>query len=143
MQEYIVTLKSHDDLDGFYDDMETPGGCNCIPEREVECCNRRAISRNTNYMLSTEEAEILKDDPRVLDVIPQELIENLVVKPLWTQTSTDWDKSSTSANTNRNWGLYRCVNGSQISNWGSNGTVDASATVTTTSSGNFYISSYK
>lgn len=135
MQEYIVTLKSHDDLDGFYDDMETPGGCDCVPEREVECCNRRVISRNTNYILSTKEAEILKDDPRVLDVIPQEAIENIVVRPLWTEASVDWDKSSTSASSNRNWALYRCTRGSQVSDWGSNGTVDASATVTTTSSG--------
>ena len=135
MQEYIVTLKSYDDLDGFYEDMETPGGCDCIPERKVECCNRRPISRNTNYILSAEESEVLKNDPRVLDVVPQEIIQNIIVRPLWTETSTDWDKSSTSASTNRNWALYRCTIGSQVSNWGSNGTVDQSATVTTTSSG--------
>ena len=51
------------------------------------------------------------------------------------QTSSDWDKSSSVANTNRNWGLYRCVRGTQVTNWGSDDTSDASATVTTTSSG--------
>lgn len=135
MEKYIVTLNCYDDLEGFYHDMETPGGCECIPEREVECCNRRTISRNTEYILSPEEAELLKDDPRVLEVSPKKLADSIIIKPLWTQTSSDFDKSGVSASTNRNWGLYRCINGSQISNWGSNGTVDASATITTTSSG--------
>ena len=26
LKEYIVTLKNRDDLDAFYEDMETPGG---------------------------------------------------------------------------------------------------------------------
>ena len=135
MQEYIVTVKKGTDLDQFYDEMETPGGCDCIPEREVACCNRRPISRNTGYILSEDEVENLKNDPRVLDVVPQALLDSITIKPTWTQTSSDWDKSATSASTNKNWGLLRCTNGLQISNWGSNGTVDQSATITTTSSG--------
>lgn len=135
MEEYIVTVKKGTDLDQFYDEMETTGGSDTIPDREVDCYNRRSISRNTGYVLNSEEVESLKNDPRVLDVLPQKMINDLIKKPLWTQTSTDWDKSGTSASTNKNWGLYRCINGSQISNWGSNGTVDKSATITTTSSG--------
>lgn len=135
MEEYIVTVKKGTDLNQFYDDMETPGGCDCIPEREVECCDRRPISRNTGYILTSEEAEIIKNDERVLDAIPKQLLDSIQIKPLWTQTSSDFDKSGTSTNTNRNWGLYRCIRGSQVSNWGSNGTVDASDTITTTSSG--------
>jgi len=34
-QEYIITLHSHDALDQFYDDMETPGGSLYIPDRAV------------------------------------------------------------------------------------------------------------
>jgi hypothetical protein len=135
MEDYVVTVKKGTDLDQFYSDMETPGGCDCIPEREVECCNRRPISRNTNYILSAEEAETLKNDSRVLDVVPQRVIDSVVIKPLWTQTSTDWDKSTSISSTNKNWALYRCITGSQSSNWGSNGTFDQSGTITTTSSG--------
>ena len=135
MEKYIVTVKKGTDLEEFYNDMETPGGCDCIPEREIECCDRRSISRNTGYVLTSEESEIIKNDPRVLDVISKELLDSIEIKPAWTQTSTDFDKSGTSASTNRNWGLYRCILGSQVSNWGSNGTVDASATITATSSG--------
>lgn len=135
MEEYVVTVKSGVNLDEFYDDMETLGGCDCIPEREVECSNRRPISRNTEYILTSEEAEVLKNDSRILDVVSKQFLNSLIVKPSWTQTSSDWDKSGISASTNINWGLYRCIRGSQVSNWGSNGTVDQSATITTTSSG--------
>jgi len=135
MEEYIVSVKKETDLDQFYDDMETPGGSETVPDREVICSDRRPISRNTEYILTSEEVELLKEDERVIDITPKELLKSIIIKPLWTQTSTDWDKSSTSNSTNRNWGLYRTVNGAQVLNWGSNGTVDVSATVTTTSSG--------
>lgn len=135
MEEYIVTVKKGTDLDQFYDDMETSGGCDCIPSREVTCYNRRPISRNTGYILSFEEVEALKNDSRVLDITPQKLLDSMQIRPLWTQTTTDWDKSGTSATTNRNWGLYRSTIGSQVASWGSNGIVDASGTALTTSSG--------
>ena len=65
LKEYIVTLHDYQDLDEFYDDMETPGGSLYIPDRAVELVNRRPISRNTHYLLTAEEAEQLKNDPRV------------------------------------------------------------------------------
>ena len=135
MSHYIVTLKKGTDIDSFYDDMETSGGSSTIPDREVTCYDRRPISRNTGYDLEDSEVESLLNDDRVLGVVSQSLLDSIKIEPLWTQTSSDWDKSDTATNTNRNWGLYRCVLGSQVSNWGSNGTVDASATITTTSSG--------
>lgn len=135
MEEYIVTVVKGTDLDQFYDEMETPGGSDTIPDREVDCYDRRPISRNTGYILTDEEVEVLKDDPRILDVTPQYILNTARIRPVWTQTSSDWDKGSSIANTNRNWGLYRCVNGAQVLNWGSNGTVDVNGTVTTTSSG--------
>lgn len=135
MEKYIVTLKEGVDIDQFYDDMETPGGSSSIPDREIDCYDRRPISRNTGYILSEEEVRQLKNDSRIIDIESKNLLDSIKVRPSWTQTSSDWDKSSTSANTNRNWGLYRCVNGAQVSSWGSNGTVDSTATITTTSSG--------
>lgn len=132
MQEYIVTLKSYDDLDGFYEDMETKGGPNTIPSRKVNCSSRRPISRNTHYILSEEEAENLKKDHRVLDV---ELIPSLRgIEPVffWEQTG-DYEKSSSISSTDKNWGLYRSVNG-HVVNWGNTFT-QQTGTVTTTSSG--------
>lgn len=135
MEKYLVTLKEGVDIDQFYDDMETPGGSSSIPDREIDCYDRRPISRNTGYILSEEEVRQLKNDSRIIDIESKNLLDSIKVRPSWIQTSSDWDKSSTSANTNRNWGLYRCVNGEQVSSWGSNGTVDSTATITTTSSG--------
>ena len=58
-KDYIVTLKNKNDLDNFYDDMETPGGNLYIPDRSVEVADRRKISRNTHYYLTAEEAEVI------------------------------------------------------------------------------------
>ena len=135
MTKYIVTVKKGTDIESFYNDMETLGGDSRIPSRQVSCYDRRPLSRNTGYDLEDDEVESLLKDNRVLDIQSQSLADSGVNQPAWTQTSSDWDKSSTSTNTNRNWGLYRCVLGSQVSNWGSNGISDASATITTTSSG--------
>lgn len=135
MDKYIVAVKKGTDLQQFYDDMETSGGSETIPDREVSCYDRRPISRNTGYDLTEDEVNNLLNDERVIGVSKQSVIDSLINRPLWEQTSSDFDKSTSIANTNINWGLYRCIRGSQVSNWGSNGTVDASATIKTTSSG--------
>ena len=82
MREYIVTCKSHEDLDNLYDDMETSGGNLYIPDREVELVNRRPISRNTHYKLTAEEAEQVANDPRVIacELTPEE--RGLELRPL-------------------------------------------------------------
>jgi len=135
MEKYLVTVKKGVDINEFYDDMETPGGSSSIPDREIDCYDRRPISRNTGYILSEEEVSQLKNDSRIICIESKNILDSIIVRPSWTQTSSDWDKSLTSTNTNRNWALYRCVNGEQVSNWGSDGTVDATSTITTTSSG--------
>ena len=60
MNEYIVTCRSYEDLEDLYDDMETPGGSLYIPDRAVDLVHRRAISRNTHYMLEEEAVESRK-----------------------------------------------------------------------------------
>lgn len=136
IDEYIVTLKNKEDLESFYDDMETHGGSDCVPDRCVECAARRSISRNTHYRLSKEEVETLMQDDRVLDIIPKKLRDSVIIVPLgWTESSSNWDKTDTVVNTHRNWGLRRCIDGTQTSNWGSNGTTSITGSVTTTSSG--------
>ena len=55
-REYVITLHKHEDLDSFYDDMETPGGALFIPDRAVPVFDRRLVSRNTHYKLTDEEA---------------------------------------------------------------------------------------
>lgn len=118
MKEYIVTLKNYNDLQDFYEDMETPGGNLYIPNRQVECVNRREISRNTHYMLTEEEANQIKNDPRVKDcqLTPDEL--GIKITPCWRQYSDNWDKSNVTSNSQKNWALLRCIEGVQRNNWG-------------------------
>ena len=56
---YIVTLHNKEDLEGFYDDMKDNG---------FRLNLKRPISRNTHYWMTDEQAEELKQDPRVWDV---------------------------------------------------------------------------
>lgn len=135
-REYVVTLINYDDLEEFYDDMETPGGNLYIPGRVVECALRRDISRNTHYLLTPEEAETVKKDPRVLscELLPQD--RGIITVPYWEQTG-NFEKSSSFNSSDKNWGLLRCVSGVQSSGWGVGGatTQKTSFTIKTTSSG--------
>ena len=119
ISEYVVTLKNYSDLENFYIDMETEGGDLYIPNRAVLIANRRPESRNTHYMLTSEEAEILRNDVRVMavELTPEALGVKLM--PSYTQSSVDWNRSNVNnVNSHRNWGLYRCTLASNVSNWG-------------------------
>ena len=148
LKEYIVTLNTYEDLQSFYDDMETPGGSLYIPERAVDLVNRRPISRNTHYMLTADEATQLKSDPRVLDVeinfeergvtirpsarVHEELSQ---ATPTYVDTET-FSKSNTVSSDMVNWGLLRSTQGAPLLNWGSGGTfLGITETITVTASG--------
>jgi len=118
MKEYVVTVRNRSDIDSFYDDMESVGGDLHIPNRRVEITALREISRSTDYLLTDQEAELLRKDPRILDVLLKESIKT--AKPSFTQTG-NFDKSSVNNNTHINWALLRCEEGVQRSNWGGSG----------------------
>ena len=136
MNEYIVTCRSRADLEDLYNDMETPGGSLYIPDREVELVHRRAISRNTHYMLTEEEAAEIRKDERVIACERLAKDRGIVPEYFWTQTG-DFEKTTgTLQSDDKNWGLYRVIEGATVSNWGSDGTSEISnRTITTTSSG--------
>lgn len=116
MHEYIITCRSREELVDLYDDMETPGGSLYIPDREVELVHRRAISRNTHYLLTEEEAEEIRNDPRVIacERTPEDL--GLIPDVLWEQTG-DFEKTTGTLDSyDKNWGLWRTVNGQTY--WG-------------------------
>lgn len=135
LREYVITVRDYGDLDSLYDDLETVGGNLYIPERAVEVYKRRPVSRNTHYLLSKEEAEQISKDPRVISVelSMQEL--GVKIRPLWTQSSSNWDKSSTVTSNMRNWGLLRVMQGANSTNWGVGGTTSSSGEVILKSSG--------
>ena len=120
-REYIIGLLNYDDLDNFYNDMESAGTGthDCFPDREVECANRREISRNTHYWLTDEEAEQVRNDPRVLlvSLTAEEL--GIIIHPAYEQTSSNWNKEyRNNDNSFRNWGKLRSTINQQINNWG-------------------------
>jgi len=136
LKEYIVTLKDFKDSDGFYDDMETVGGNLYIPDRMVECINRRPISRNTHYMLTYDEAAQIKNDPRVFTVELNYSDLGIVIGcDGFTQTSANFDKRVASDSVDLNWGLLRLNRKTDIATWGVSGTVNQSATVIMDASG--------
>lgn len=108
-REYIVTLKSKNDLISFYQDMETSGGPQHIPDREVELKERRAISRNTHYLLTHEEAEELRKDDRVLavELTPKERGLRTIRFGSYT-VSGNFDKTPDTVS-DINWGILHCA----------------------------------
>lgn len=139
LRQYTVTLHRYEDLDAFYEDMETPGGDLYIPDRAVDLVNRRPLSRNTVYWLSEAEAEQIRGDARVLavELAPEE--QNIRIEPLWSQTGTFY-KGSTTTNadltgSDKNWGLLRGIQGLDQPGHGFDDQRRHTATISTTLAG--------
>ena len=123
-REYIVTVQDFQDLDSIYADLEThgksPDGVDLF--RSVECLYRRATSRNTHYLLTDWEANELANDSRIKSVTLAPHYLGIQAGTFATeQTSSAWDKSTSSSSSMKNWGLLRCTVGEQLSNWGGAG----------------------
>ena len=136
--EYIVTLHNVDDLDSFYQEMAAPadGIQTHIPDREVECAALRPLSRNTHYIMTAEEASALEKDPRVkyIELAPAE--RGISAGTFVDQSSSGWNKSSTTNGLHKNWGLLRCTRETNVPNWGSDGSSPSvGGTITLTSTG--------
>lgn len=131
LEEYVVTCKSLDDLPSLYNDIETSSGIPTVPDREIPVYNRRPTSQNTHYMLTADEAKILRSDPRVQAVMPADILR-LAKKLHSVEETAVFSKSLYSdamLNTYKNWALLRCTHGDQISGWGSDGTPNQTATI--------------
>jgi hypothetical protein len=131
LKEYVVTAKNYEILDDLCNDIESPGGNLYIPNRAVEVADLRPLSRNTHYYLTDEEAEELRQDSRVIAVerLPSDLGAQVV--RLWTQTG-NFEKSTTIDTNDKNWGLLRVTAGSNLTNWGTNGSFTQTASTITT-----------
>lgn len=134
MQEWIVTLYNKEDLESFYDDMETEGGNLYIPDRKVGLTARRTISRNTHYFLTDEEAMEVEKDPRVWGVTPRIQLEESI-KPEYVIENGEFDKRWQDDVSDTNWGLLRHSEATNRSNWGDTGTGLVTSDLTVTASG--------
>jgi hypothetical protein len=134
LQEWIVTLHRKEDLNSFYEDMETPGGNLFIPDRAVDVEKRRTISRNTHYMLTYDEAQLLKADDRVWDVELAELVD-ITIRPMYKINQAEFSKSWFGDVNDVNWGLLRHSEELNRSNWGDDGTSQYVSDLSVTASG--------
>ena len=144
-KKYIVTVNDYQDLEVLYDELEThgktPAGLDLA--RDILCIDRRPSSRNTVYLLTEWEAGELARDSRIKSVTlhPKELGISAGLNA-YTQTSSAWDKSTSTAANMKNWGLLRCTEGLQRSGWGGvgyqgngSGTATQTGTITLTQTG--------
>lgn len=137
--EWIISLHNREDLEGFYEDMETEGGNLYIPNRAVELASRRPISRNTHYMLTFDEVERVKADPRVRGVDLLQKFLDFPPTPLGYEiVSGNFDKGGSPGTTDINWGLLQHTDNTNtvVNDWGSGGSsFSITDTVTVTASG--------
>ena len=105
-KEYVVTLRRKEDLEQFYNEMYLTN---------FPLVKKRPISRNTHYMMTADQAERLRQDPRVLAV---ETVDNIHIKRHVVNNepyiiSGDFFKnapSSSTLNSNlRQWGHLHCA----------------------------------
>jgi len=136
MKEYNVILHAGIDYDGFWNDMEsdTDGGKLYIPNRAVQYTNERPASlRQCWYLLTDEEAEILRKDERVLGVeIPPEYRTDIQIGLRERQSNT-FTKTTSDSGEFVNWGLIRTL--STDNNYGTSTTTTATYDYTVTGRG--------
>ena len=109
-KEYIVILNPDIDFDQFNQEMIDNTGAGVIPNRTVDVANPRPGSqRSTHYSLTDEEAEELKNDPRVRDVeIPPDQRDDIEIG-LFASQSGDFRKTTSDSGNYLNWGMRRCI----------------------------------
>lgn len=111
---YVVTLHKYEDLEDFYAEMESNG---------FRLNLKRPISRNTHYWMTDEQAETLRQDPRVWDVqlTPEEMgmtpeASAFVNHEAYSITGQFWKNDTTTPTTidptDLQWGHLHCA-GSQ------------------------------
>jgi len=110
-KEYIVTVKKDVDWQEVHHDivndttLDGSVDSDIIPDRACPCVKERPTNkRNTHYSLTDEEAESLRNDPRILAV--QAIDEIPEPEPVAIQEGR-FDRTTTSSGQKDNWGLIR------------------------------------
>ena len=108
-QEYIVTLHQGIDYDQVWSDIENPTtNLDHVPDRPVKIVNARELNlRVCHYALTDQEAEQLKNDPRVLDVELTPLVRDDIQLGRWSRQIADFTKVANNDGAYINWGLVR------------------------------------
>jgi subtilisin family serine protease len=108
-KEYIVSLNKDVDYDAFWNQIENASQEDgFVPSRRVDIVNNRDGSlRSCHYALTDDEANKLRNDPRVYSVeIPTKQRTDIEIKPRAIQTG-DFSKTTEDRGFFINWGLRR------------------------------------
>lgn len=107
MKEYIVSLKRDVDYDKFWSEIENDSPDDgFVPGRRVDIANNRDASlRQCHYLLTDDEAEKLRQDPRVFSV---DTITKFKPQTSATQLG-NFTKTTSDSGDYVNWGLRRCI----------------------------------
>ena len=108
-KEYTVIVNKGVDLKQLESELTSSTGDGPIPSRSVDIANpRTGSSRQTHFMLTPEEVNELKKDPRILEIeIPPEQRKDITIGKRSSQTSNFTKPSSLDTNQYVNWGLKR------------------------------------
>lgn len=112
-REHIITVNDPTIWDtGLWDELTQDGlGNNFIPTRGVEVVNERPFNAFcAHFNLTDEEAEQIRQDPRVLAVELQADLQDDVQKEFIGTRTALYDKSNSTSASMKNWGLLRCIN---------------------------------
>ncbi len=111
----VVTLKKGVDVDAFIDDMVSgKNHSEFMPNRPVELYNEKIDSlRNVDFVLTKDESELLKSDPRIVDVRWGTKVENGIVPKAWaTESTRTYSKTTAQNNSHYNWAIPASANSS-------------------------------
>ena len=111
MFRYYVVVKDPQFKDEIYDELVNKGGHEFVPDREVECVNDHPGSTyNGEFMLTDEEADALRQDPRIWDVHRDPLEMGAVIRKFTVDPARNFSKDTNQINaTEVNWGLLRSI----------------------------------
>ena len=121
-REYTVIANTREDLPALEAEITASSGAGPIPSRSVDIANSRPGSRiQTHFMLTDEEAEELRSDPRVRAVeIPPDQRDDMQIGLSAIQKGSYY--RGLNNGTDVNWGLRRCI--AEANDYGAGTSID-------------------
>ena len=110
-KEYIVTVRKDVDWRELHAEIirdtttDDSVDSNIVPDRACECADERSINnRNTHYNLTDDEANKLRQDPRILAV---EAVDDIPEPTPTAFQEGEFNRSSNASGQHHNWGMLR------------------------------------
>lgn len=108
----VVTVRRGVDIDSLMEEITSSGSTTeYVPSRAVEMYNEKQDSlRNFDVVLTREEAERLKLDPRIMDVRYGTKAENgIIARPTAIEIPRAHNRTTSISRFYRNWGFVSCA----------------------------------